>query len=51
MSIFLKFKELMIFVFMIKYHCVLTKMRKSCPLPAAAEGYDNGVWGGGKQGG
>ena len=39
----MKFKELMIFVFMIKYHCVLTDMQKSCLLTVAAEGYDIGL--------
>jgi len=43
MSIFLEFKELMIFIFVVKYHCLLTEMQKSCSLPAGVEGYDIGL--------
>ena len=49
MSIFLKFKGLMIFVIVIKYHRLLTGTQTSRSLPAGARGYDNGVRGTGKQ--
>jgi len=49
MSIFLKFKGLMIFVIVIKYHRLLTGTQTSRSLPAGAQGYDNGVRGTGKQ--